>query len=290
MARTKVPDSVPLGPALIDHPFTFRGHAYRTIALAFEAGAQQPPVIPADELARSWAHQDAAHAELLRQRAEREAARVAVVTRETERKEADKEAKRRHDEAIAYVASYSGTWGLPLDIRTPPPAGRWGTKYLRLSEKQVEALLAGKARDAARAEAAQIDRELFAADQYEAHNARPQNQQAPRLAPQPATRQALGSVEPGMYRTPDGTIWKVQLAVHGSGKPYAKRLVVEPGQPGTFVYEPGAITRLRADHRMTLDDAKAFGALYGVCCQCGRTLTDEGSIADGIGPVCAGRL
>jgi hypothetical protein len=38
---------------------------------------------------------------------------------------------------------------------------------------------------------------------------------------------------------------------------------------------------------MTLDQAKAFGALYGACCNCGKTLTDERSIEAGIGPVCA---
>jgi hypothetical protein len=155
----------------------------------------------------------------------------------------------------------------------------------------LEVLLAGKARDAARAEAAQIDRELFAADQWEAHVARSTAPQAVGLAPQPTRPAGLGQVtEDGMYRTPDGTIWKVQRAVHGSGQLYAKRLTVEPGQTGTFTYEPGAIRRLRPENRMTLEDAKAFGKLYGVCCRCGRTLTDERSIADGIGPDCAGRL
>lgn len=197
---------------------------------------------------------------------------------ERERKEADKAAKAREDEATAWVRDYSGTWGLPLDIRADR---RWGTKYMKLSERQVEVLLAGKARDAARAEAAQIDREIYADEQY-------------RSAVKPATEVRMAFEQPitedGMYQTPDGTIWKVQRAVHGSGLLYAKRLDVEPGRTGTFTYEPGAIRRLRPEHRMTLEDAKAFGKLYGVCCQCGRTLTDEQSIADGIGPVCAGRL
>jgi hypothetical protein len=37
------------------------------------------------------------------------------------------------------------------------------------------------------------------------------------------------------------------------------------------------------------EDAKAFGALYGMCCNCGRLLTNEVSIYLGIGPVCGGR-
>lgn len=41
---------------------------------------------------------------------------------------------------------------------------------------------------------------------------------------------------------------------------------------------------------MTPEDAKRFGDLYGVCFKCSRTLTDPESIAQGYGPVCAGRM
>lgn len=91
------------------------------------------------------------------------------------------------------------------------------------------------------------------------------------------------AVTEGMYRM-DGKVYKVQAAVHGSGNLYAKVLA---GQ--SFQYERGAIMRLRPEHRMTLADAAEFGRLYGQCCVCGRTLTDEVSIANGIGPVCAGK-
>lgn len=105
------------------------------------------------------------------------------------------------------------------------------------------------------------------------------------------------AVDDGMYRTPDGTIYKAQYnKASGDGRRlYAKRLCVEGSVDDldnvrvTFVYESGAIKRLTKDMRMTLDEAKAFGALYGTCCVCGRTLTDEGSIAAGIGPVCASK-
>lgn len=96
-------------------------------------------------------------------------------------------------------------------------------------------------------------------------------------------------LEAGMYRT-DGEIFKVQLAVHGSGRPYAKLLTLHHGEKATFEYIPGAINRIRPEHRMTLEQAKEFGAIYGVCCNCGATLTDERSIEAGIGPVCAGRI
>ena len=92
--------------------------------------------------------------------------------------------------------------------------------------------------------------------------------------------------EDGMYRTPDGEIFKVQIAHHGSGNLYAKRLVVGGGK-GRFEYEAGAIRKLRPEWKMTLEEAKEFGRLYGVCCNCAAVLTDEDSIAAGIGPVCA---
>lgn len=47
---------------------------------------------------------------------------------------------------------------------------------------------------------------------------------------------------------------------------------------------------MHESERLTLEQAQEFGRLYGVCGICGATLTDETSIAAGIGPVCAGRL
>lgn len=117
------------------------------------------------------------------------------------------------------------------------------------------------------------------------------------------------TLEDGMYRM-GGTIFKVQHAVHGSGRQYAKKLVGHrycEGHESTdgpvtycngdcrpetetewkFEMAPGMIRRLRPEHKMSLADAKKFGALHGTCCVCGRTLTDEVSIEAGIGPVCA---
>ena len=98
-------------------------------------------------------------------------------------------------------------------------------------------------------------------------------------------------LESGMY-VKDGTIYKVQRAVHGSGHMYAKRLVdpTHPGEKATFEYESGAIRTLTPADRMTLAQAKEYGAIYGVCCVCGATLTNEVSIEAGIGPVCGGRI
>jgi hypothetical protein len=96
---------------------------------------------------------------------------------------------------------------------------------------------------------------------------------------------ALGTTAPavgeGLYRM-DGVIYKVQRALaSGNGHLYAKVL-----KQGHFSYAPGALRKLRDEHKMSLAEAQEFGKLYGQCCVCGRTLTDERSIADGIGPVC----
>lgn len=87
----------------------------------------------------------------------------------------------------------------------------------------------------------------------------------------------------------DEQVYKVQRAVHGSGNLYAKLM----DEDGHFNFMSGAIFKLTKAvkageaERLTLARAKELGHLYGRCMVCGRTLTDEQSIADGIGPVCA---
>jgi ribosomal protein S14 len=91
----------------------------------------------------------------------------------------------------------------------------------------------------------------------------------------------------GLYKDPQGTVWKVQRAIaSGSGRLYAKRLS-EPS--GDFRYVPGAVTGIDPAWRMTVDEAARYGRLYGRCMVCGRALTDEGSIERGIGPICASK-
>jgi hypothetical protein len=94
-----------------------------------------------------------------------------------------------------------------------------------------------------------------------------------------------------MYRDPrNGSIYKVQKAVHGSGHLYAKSLVVHGPGSAEFQMAPGMVRKIKLDWRMTVDEARTYGALYGVCVRCGRTLTDETSIAEGIGPICASKI
>lgn len=110
---------------------------------------------------------------------------------------------------------------------------------------------------------------------------------------------AAAPADEGMYRIPEtGEIFKVQRAVHGSGRNYAKKLIPIEGysfeahgkKTHEFVIARGMVFKLKPEHRMTVEEAKAWGALYGSCCVCGRVLTKEESIADGIGPVCAARV
>lgn len=133
-------------------------------------------------------------------------------------------------------------------------------------------------------------------------------------AGQPAPTRAV-ITQDGMYRNPEtGEIFKVQWnRASGDGRAlYAKRMhlvyfngeentdttsipLQDNGQVNfreshvTFRYAPGAVRTLRPEWRMTIEQARAFGALYGTCLRCNRTLTREESIERSMGPVCAGR-
>lgn len=141
---------------------------------------------------------------------------------------------------------------------------------------------------------------------------------ASRPAPAPASRKAVMGERPavapaakveedGMYRNPEtGEIYKVQVAVHGSGKLYAKqaRLYID-GERITniplddekrelddldFAYVPGLLARIRPEWRMTMEEATRFGRLYGRCVRCHRVLTKESSIEQAMGDICASKL
>jgi len=217
--------------------------------------------------------------------------------------EARRIAKAREAEALAYVRDYHGSWGLPLDIRADR---RWGSKHHHLSERQVEALLDGKARDAARITA---DDDLtvwlkgltgasgfLASIRSQVMAGRGLSPRQREVAEDIRARSSSAAIpgEPvteGMYQDPDGAIYRVQVAKLGSGHLYAKRLVVdEEDRTASFEYIKGGLRRIKPEWRMTVEQAAAFGKLYGICCVCGKDLTDEKSIAAGIGPVCIMKL
>lgn len=92
---------------------------------------------------------------------------------------------------------------------------------------------------------------------------------------------SIGAVEMGIYQTEDGSVYRVQPS-QGTGRLYAKKLVISGG----WEYEAGAIYRLKSSQKMTLEEAMAFGVATGLCCVCGKFLSDPVSASRGIGPVC----
>lgn len=92
-------------------------------------------------------------------------------------------------------------------------------------------------------------------------------------------------VTTGMYQV-DGRIFKV-LPSRSSTRHYAQELVGESATGYHFQYARGAMYQLRAEHRMTAEQAAEWGKLTDHCMCCGALLTDPKSIAKGIGPDCA---
>jgi hypothetical protein len=87
----------------------------------------------------------------------------------------------------------------------------------------------------------------------------------------------------GSYWTPDGSVARVRKSL--AGRLYAERFNEVSFK---FEYERGLVYSL--EKRMTLDEARAWGARLGRCAVCGKTLTANKSVDDGIGPVCIKRL
>jgi len=130
-----------------------------------------------------------------------------------------------------------------------------------------------------------------------------------RPAPAPCAKTAQEATLPvdsdGMYRNPStGQIFKVYHTVHGANQMVAKELIILPeikwymeivrGKEVTvkaeFEYRGKVgLKGLTGNMRMTLEEGKEYGAIYGVCVRCGATLTKEESIERAMGPVCAGK-
>jgi hypothetical protein len=102
---------------------------------------------------------------------------------------------------------------------------------------------------------------------------------------------APAELEDGIYEL-DGNIYKVVHAVHGSGRQYAKVLVpaLDEGDGWSWEMSRGTVAKLTPAMKMGLERAKELGRIYGVCVRCGAVLTDEESIAAGIGPTCRGKM
>lgn len=97
------------------------------------------------------------------------------------------------------------------------------------------------------------------------------------------------ALELGMYRKADGTMYRVYPA-RQSDRILAKRLVSDGEGGWEFEYAGMASRFVKADEKMTLEEAKAWGAQFGTCCVCAALLSDPVSVAAGIGPKCAQRV
>lgn len=103
---------------------------------------------------------------------------------------------------------------------------------------------------------------------------------------QQAEQKATNGISEGFYKTGDGNIFQVVQARHGSHF-LAKVLDRETGK---FEYAGAAKRFVKADQRMTLEEAQEYGRQTGTCMVCSRRLSDPESVARGIGPVCARRF
>ena len=98
---------------------------------------------------------------------------------------------------------------------------------------------------------------------------------------------------PGVYETAEGVY--VVKQTKDKERLYAKRLIEIGGSRVTeagnhvqidFVYEPGAINRIKLTDKMDVEKGKALAVRYGRCLNCGRFLKAAVSVEQGIGPVC----
>jgi hypothetical protein len=104
-------------------------------------------------------------------------------------------------------------------------------------------------------------------------------------------------LEDGIYRNVKGEIFKVYHTQKGHQVAKIARIEQHHADEtaGTvwtveFEYVGKAPLRgLKASDKLTIEQARDFGMIYGACVCCARTLTDELSIALGIGPVCGKR-
>lgn len=92
-------------------------------------------------------------------------------------------------------------------------------------------------------------------------------------------------VETGVYEM-DGEVYRVKWNKSETRR-YAEKMT---GQKGRWVFAKGAMALLRPEHKVSLERAKEYGQKTGVCMMCGRLLTNPTSVAEGIGPICAGRF
>jgi Family of unknown function (DUF6011) len=101
--------------------------------------------------------------------------------------------------------------------------------------------------------------------------------------------------EPGLYKLQEisaegvtTTVFRVRKS-RSSTRLYAERIIVDAESKAVrFAYHGKAIHLLSKHDRLTWAEARDFGAAYGSCIACGRTLSDARSLVQGYGATCAG--
>ena len=83
-------------------------------------------------------------------------------------------------------------------------------------------------------------------------------------------------------------ILSVVNPVYGQG--YYGKFDSEGNFKPTKECTPAVLDQLKDVEINGVEAAKRIGLLTGTCCVCGRSLTNEGSIEAGIGPICAGKF
>lgn len=107
------------------------------------------------------------------------------------------------------------------------------------------------------------------------------------LQAKPKLPKTVANVERGTYEY-NSRFYLVTKA-RGSNRLYAQLLVPLAQGKVAKRYAPGIYSKLTPDMKLSEAKARNFGMAYGVCCMCGRLLSDPESIKNGIGPVCGKR-
>jgi hypothetical protein len=98
--------------------------------------------------------------------------------------------------------------------------------------------------------------------------------------------------EPGLYKHEvDGIPIVYRVRTARTTKRLYGELVVPPATADDkveFLYNGKAMAFLRKSNRLTWQEARDFGAAYGACIACGRTLEDPRSLVQQYGATCAG--
>lgn len=193
---------------------------------------------------------------------------------------ADPIAKARHAEAVRFIAEYTGTFAFILDLRA---RREWGSKWYRLTERQVDAALRVKANDERRAaERVQTGKDLTKVLPVGRTCAAVTNDEGHTtflLIDVPAEKDRYGN--PSKWAG-----WAfVKQFIGGIGE--GRRLGSQrPGE--TYSGEwANLVGRVLED---PAEAVRRFGRELGICGVCQLPLTNEESREYGIGPVCRGKV